>query len=172
MAVGCCIPAVLKLDMASFTRGYWNWHRKQERRAFHSFKHLAGNLYQYIVMETPQYTGTTVSNWEFSVNSYGIKTPQAGNALTTLEPFGKANSGQGNPIATMAALMEGLRGAAEIKSLSDKVYIYNATPFDDGKSVADFENSPGWLRSINHPGQMITRSLDYYTSQPIFYRLA
>lgn len=162
---------MLKVDLAAFTRGFENWKRKQERRAFHSFKHLAGNLYQYIVMETPQYTGTTVQNWEFSVNSYGNKTPLKSNPMVVLEPFGKASSGQGNPVATMAALLEGLQGKDQIKSLKDIVYIYNATEFDDGIFVSDLETSPGWLRSINQPGGMMRRSMDFYLSKPVFTKL-
>jgi hypothetical protein len=170
--LGSCIPAVLSVDFLAFNRGFQNWFRKQERLAFHSFKQLSGNLYKYIVMETPQYTGTTVGNWEFSVNTYGATLPETRNQFTTLEPFTKASAGGGNPVRTMLALMEGLQGVGEIRSLNDKIYIYNATSFGDGKSVADFEDSPGWLRSVNQPGRMISRAMDYHLSKPVFTKYA
>ena len=162
--LGCFTPAVLKIDIAGFHASLELWRISQQRKALHIFRNLAGHAYEYIVLETPQYSGTTVGNWRFNVGSVDSgwdKVPKAKNA------YSKASTGSPNNERTMLALLEGHQGRDQIRSLADKVFISNSTEFVDGGSVADMETSPGWLRSANQPGMMITRALSWLNSIPV-----
>lgn len=166
---------MLKINMPAFLAGGHRWLGAQERRAMHYFQQMAVGAYNYIVMETPQYSGTTVGNWTFSVNGMSSRTNDEAIVPKKAAAYQKASSGNYNVERTMRALYEGYVGKSQMHSLQDKVFIANTTEFSDvifgnktvTRTVAEMETSPGWLRYQNQPGQMITRAVSYYSTQPL-----
>lgn len=172
---GCCTRAVFNVNITAFELGFKAWIAAQELKALHTFRNLAGAVYHAVVMETPQYSGTTVGNWRFSINAVDTS---ADAKQITLQPYSKASTGSPNSVRTMSALFAGLAGVDSITSLSDKVFISNHTDFGgegvfpfhgagEHHTLGELETSPGWLRAVNQPGAMMGRAVSYYTSVPV-----
>lgn len=180
---GCCTRAVFEIsNLAEFQRGFADWLKEAEQTALSAFRGLGAFAFAYVVEETPQYTGETVSNWRFSIGmpiyskSSGIKYErhlqgQSYRGLPVYQKQGWTGDGGvvaqgqgGNPNAMRIARQSLRAGFSAVKSLDDVIVIANATAFTGDRTVGDLENNPGWLRAVNQPGQMIGRMSSYVMS--------
>lgn len=155
---------------AEFDAGFAAWLKQAEELAVAAYKGLAAYAFNYIIEETPQYSGETVSNWTLNAGAplpkyaSGIREEFLAEKHTRASAHTKFWSGNPNMQAMEVAYAHRDSGLATILSLDQKVYIVNATQFDGrgGRTVEDLENPPmGWLRAVNQPGRMIGRACDY-----------
>lgn len=167
---GRCTRAVLNVNLAAFHAGFQAWLLEENQKALQVYRGLCAEIFEYIIEETPQYSGEAVSNWTLNAKvallsmQSGIRSEwRARNAGGVRNTHTKFWGGNPNMEAIELARAHLRTGLGTVKSLKDTVYIANATQFDDGvKTVGDLEDpQPGWLRAVNLPGHMIQRSVGY-----------
>lgn len=155
---------------AEFDAGLAEWFAQAEALCISAYKGLAAYAYNYVIEETPQYSGETVSNWSLNAGSplpqteSGIKGEFHSRRLGRGGAHTKFWSGNPNMEAMELAMAHRDTGLAGVVSLDEKIYIVNATTFDGrgDRTVADLEDPPaGWLRAVNQPGHMIGRAMNY-----------
>jgi hypothetical protein len=157
-------------NQAEYDAGVAAWLAGAEALAVQTYRGLAAYAFTYIMEETPEYTGESVSNWTLNAGAplaqyqSGIKEEYRAAKHTRDSAHTKFWAGNPNMQALQIAEANRDTGLATITSLDEKVYIVNATTFDGigGRTVADLEDPPGgWLRAVNEPGHMIGRAVDY-----------
>lgn len=145
-------------NLDGLRRHFADWLGFRAVEATMIFRGLAAEMMLYMIHETPQYSGKTVSNWRLSA-----KTPlfaddpgfsdkfKAEHIKGVRSPYNKASGGGRGPnFEAMDHAIEVMRKALHGISLKDPVFITNATPFDATASVTDIiEKQPSWLRDEN-----------------------
>ncbi len=120
-----------------------------------TFRGLAVSVFEYIVKETPQWSGHTASNWNFGVGSPNDSVN--GEFLGSVPWRAAALKHKGDPEAVGVAFHNNA-GADRNVMLSDTIYITNDAKDKEGNStyLQNIETSPeGFLREENLPGQMM-----------------
>ena len=155
--------------MLAFHGGFNAWMVKINAKAVARYRAYGRNIFNYIVMETPQWTGGTAASWKFGVGAVSTEGP---NYLPDTDmPYVKARRGYGNAAALTIAFAEVEKNAAKITSLSQGIFISNAAEFTRGnkpeaatgnyvaKEAARSGNS--WLREVNRPGDAANQAASY-----------
>lgn len=167
--VGCCTPAVLKVNLSGFKAGFELWMKRRNEKAIARYKAFGRNLFNDIVMRTPEYTGGTAASWKFGVGA--VSNGKATYFLFPDKPYTSAKAKYANPQALEVAFAEVITQVEKIKSLNQAIFISNPAKFerDDGpenkssKYVAKAMEDPGndWLRAVNRPGDSVREAVSY-----------
>jgi hypothetical protein len=174
---GSCTAAVIKVDNAAFQAGFSKWLKSREQIATMAYRGLVAELYTYVVEETPQYTGESVSNWRMDTRpvyvSVGAQQQAYKAAAGKHTPYGKlghpAGPGKGSPAAAnlsaIAVAKQSMMQLVPNLKLDQVVCIANGTVFDGhgGINVTHLEKG-GWLRAVNEPGRMLEGGLSWIQS--------
>jgi hypothetical protein len=146
-----------------FSNGLNAWFEETLHEVEAVFRGYTIKVFGFVALETPQYQGTVVMNWKYSVGS-----PEVGGGDPTLvtrardkgvDPLHKGEAeaidyaaGQNSSKPDEVKFDDGLSLPA--------VYIVNALTDD---YVARIESSPdGFLRPVNLPGHMLERAANLY----------
>lgn len=163
---------MIKTNIGEVANDFAAWMLEQSKVARDIYAGLAAEVFMYVVQETPQYSGETVSNWRVSYGSpvtsrfSGFKEVYEHDRFRT--PYTKVSGGLPNQAAVEVALAHMRVNLAKVSDLTQPIYISNATVWDGkgGHDVTDLEDPrPGWLRAINSPGRMFERGMAYNYSQ-------
>lgn len=163
----------LKIEPRSakaFTEGLDEWLVETEKRVVDVFRGFAVALFNYAVWETPQWSGSAASNWNFrygyasSEVDYDLKignlsergSRSGGRNLPRMK-FGVpvAQKGDSRAIAVAAARNAGKPETVIGHSLG--IFITNASKNLNGESYIGMleENPNNYLRAVNEPGHMM-----------------
>lgn len=179
---------MIKVNAAKFEKGFKDWLKAEQAVVTAAYRGLIAEVYTYVVEETPQYSGQSVSNWRIGVGSVegGSSTEmkelyKASGKRGTRVPYTKAghysaSDGGGGRPNSMAVLSAYASLGPTLRSITldfgtartGKVSIANNTQFGKdnglGFKVTNLENPPdGWLRAVNVPGRMMARALSWVT---------
>lgn len=169
---GCCIPAVLKVGLAAFRGGFQAWLHSRNAKAIARYKAFGRNIFNDIVMRTPEYSGGTAASWKFGV---GAISTEGANYLPKPDlPYVKAASGYGNAAALSIAFAEGVQGVEKITSLDQAIFISNPAEFVRGNAPPSASSSfvasaiehsgNNWLRYENRPNNVVAEAVSYAKS--------
>jgi hypothetical protein len=158
-APGRCTRAVVNVNLAGFRHSWTTWLLEQSKEILKVYRGLAAEIYTYMVHETPQYTGESVSNWTLAgahpvySSSGSMKAAYEASAPRGLRtPWNKASGGGAgsNPAAVEMALGNLHDGLSSVRSVAEPIYIANATRWDASSDVSKIiEGEPHWLRAVN-----------------------
>lgn len=161
--------------MAGFEAGFAKWMSETELKVLRSYRALAKGIYTYIVVNTPEFTGTTAASWKFGVNN--IEGSGANYYRVEQTPYSLVSPNAG---AILQGLSEGARGVQDLLSLKDVVYISNPNVFEREPLPSGFSSeyvaasiedssSAGWLRAVNRPGEYpVKTAVSFMLSKPVF----
>lgn len=174
---GCFTRAVLKVGLVAFSSGFHAWLRSRNLKAIARYRAFGRNLFNDIVMRTPEYTGGTAASWKFGVD--GVSTEGANYLPVPNMPYVRASSGYGNAAALAIAFAEGMQGAQKITNLAQRIFISNPAQFGGGGGVrppqplqassntiasAIEHGGNSWLRQENQPDGVVREAVSYAKS--------
>lgn len=165
-------------DAKQFLEGLRAWVAKTELEVAEVYRGYATVIFNFLLYETPQWTGSAVSNWNFGVgaadNTFDPSLKQSNLSERAAVSSGRTRRriSYGTPIfqkGSEAPINVAVsRNRAKPASLTFKndgltlppVFITNnAQDLNDGKVYASYlENNPNnYLRAVNEPGHMVAR---------------
>lgn len=191
LACGSFTAAVIKVNQKAFKEGFDKWMLKQSEQVTLAYRGLVSEVYTYMVQDTPQYTGQTVSNWVMSLTGEtksDTSIRAAYLAAKTHQPFGKvkhrASPGGGSPRSGKDGGVPNLQAVAEAMSSKDTtlklvqmmpgyelpvVHMTNATslvgPYVNSVAAIAMNTPPSWLRAVNEPGNVWTNAISWVSSE-------
>ena len=157
----------------SFLAGLEAWEQEAEKRITDTLRGISVALFNYAVLETPQWTGSAASNWNITsaYPSYDmdltLKAVNKSERAAKRPHWQTINSRYGSPVAAKGderALHVAVgrnQGNLAAIDMWQPVYITNATEDLTGEAyIRMLEDNPNnYLRPVNEPGHMIARGL-------------
>jgi len=163
----------LKVDPISaktFTEGLDSWLLETEKRVVDVFRGFAVALFNYAVWETPQWSGSAASNWNFrygyesSEVDYDLKignlsergSRSGGRNLPRMK-FGVPVTQKGDGRAMAVARARNTGKPETVIGHRLGIFITNASKSLSGESYIEMlESNPNnYLRAVNEPGHMV-----------------
>lgn len=144
-----------------------------EKYAAEQFQTFCYGVFEYLLYQTPQWTGNAASNWNVSLDAPDETVHHAllEEAQMSGESVGKFPIIPGGPFAKGHELGIGLatqRNAHIFDSITLKndVYMANSATNLDGKSyMQHLEENPGdFLRPENEPGHMVANAITTFNT--------
>lgn len=139
-----------------FIAGIEQWKKEVQEEAQQVHRGIAVEAFYHMLYETPQWTGSAVANWNFSVGSPNDSVDTSlkrefEDLVWDAEPFQK------NHPRAIARAVQNNAGKDEILEGFPSYFLSNAAENLDGESYIDMlETNPnGFLRSVNDPGHMV-----------------
>ena len=137
------------------------------------FQMFCYGVFEYVLYQTPQWTGNAAANWNVSTGSPDERIP------ADLLDLAQYNTDKSGKFATLPGgpFKKGDRQAVDIAigrnyaefdriTLKDEVFLANSSESLSGKSyIMHLEQNPGnFLRAENEPGHMVSRAIATYSS--------
>ena len=156
---------VTPVEAKRFSAAFDTELKKLRVEAAQAYKGFATAAFNYILRETPQWTGNAVSNWNFDLGTatYHVDTKWA-DEDTGAQVFSKL---QPNTTAMSEAATRSLPSYHRI-TLTSHVFINNASIDVDGESYIALleENTGAYLRKENEPGHMVANCVTRFSALP------
>ena len=153
----------------AFLKGLDTEMKKIHIKCIETFRGFAVGAFNYVVSNTPQWSGGAAGNWNFFIG--GPDYSESHELKITAEFAGDEWPGPfevGNPVGIAVARQRNAGRDSAPLTLDSQIYVCNASSdLDDKTYIQKVEANPqGYLRDINDGGHMLARTVIKFDNLP------